>query len=391
MKAVPAARLVTRPFVLAFLASLLQGMALHTFVHLPGFLEQLGATEVTIGAIFAVLALVAVASRPFVGMAMDRRGRRIVILTGAVLHVLVCALYWSIDGLGAWVFAVRGLHGLVEALIFSSLFTYAADIVPETRRTEGIALFGVSGLVPMAVAGLLGDAVLARAGYTELFAVAVGFALLGLIASIPLPEPEVPAHAEPARGFLATILEPRLLPVWALGLIFATALSSVFVFLKTFVLSTGVGSVGGFFAAYAASAVVLRLGFGWVPDRVGAVRALYPAVLLMGAGLALLSLSTSAPLLIAAGALCGFGHGFAFPILAGLVVGRARGSERGSAMSVFTALFHTGMLIGGPLFGATITELGYPGAYALAAVLCAAGAVGFALLERRAEALSAAV
>ncbi len=381
----PPPKLVTRAFVLAFVASLLQGMALHSFVHLPGFLEKLGAPEVTIGAIFAALALVAVASRPFVGRAMDRYGRRVVILTGAVLHVGVCALYWTIDALGPWVFVVRGLHGLVEALIFSSIFTYAADIVPESRRTEGIALFGVSGLIPMAAAGLLGDFVLAHAGYRELFAVAVGFAVLGLLASLPLPEPDASGHTEPARSFLTTVLEPRLLPVWTLGLLFATALSSVFVFLKTYVLSTEVGSVGAFFAAYAGCAVVLRLGFGWVPERVGAIRALYPAVALMGAGLGTLALSTSSTMLVAAGALCGFGHGFAFPILAGLVVGRARGSERGSAMSVFTALFHTGMLIGGPLFGATISRLGYSGAYGFAAALCAAGALGFALLERRAD------
>ena len=84
--------------------------------------------------------------------------------------------------------------------------------------------------------------------------------------------------------------------------------------------------MGLFFSAYSASAVLMRLGLGWVPDRIGAKKSLYPAVLFLTVGLLLLA-NVHSPMEIAvAGVLAGTGHGFVFPILAGLVVApRPRG------------------------------------------------------------------
>src|SRR5207237_1382643 len=162
-------------------------------------------------------------------------------------------------------YAVRALHGVCEASLFASLFAYAADVVPAERRIEGIALFGVSGMLPMSVSSLLGDAILEHATYPTLFTVAIGFSAIGFV----------------------------LLP--ALG--------------------------------------ALAIGF------------------------VLLSTTTEAGIAIAA-VLCGLGHGFTFPILLGMVVSRARPSERGAALALYTALFDAGTLIGGPLLGLLITHAG---------------------------------
>src|SRR5258706_9824238 len=98
-------RLLTRPFVLLAVAHFFQALALHLNVHLPGFLKQLGAPEVEIGSVYALTAGVAIASRPFVGRVMDRRGRRVVILAGGSLHLLVCLLYLTVHARGMWVAA----------------------------------------------------------------------------------------------------------------------------------------------------------------------------------------------------------------------------------------------------------------------------------------------
>jgi MFS family permease len=378
------ARLLTLPFLLVSIASFLQGLATHSYIHLPGFLKELGATEVQIGLIFGAMALVAILSRPMVGRAMDVRGRRGVILAGGALHVVVCAAYLTVHSLGAWIVIVRAAHGIAEAMLFSALFTYAADIVPASRRTEGIAIFGVSGLLPIAFGGLIGDFVLAHGDYSHLFLLSVAFAIAALAVSLPLREQRIELSAdEPDRGFLAAALDRRLLPLWFIGTVFATCLSSIFVFLKTYVMETGIGSVGLFLAAYATAASLLRLFFGWVPDRVGPKRALFPAILVLALGQLLLARSASSLDIAVAGTLSGVGHGFAFPILAGLVVGRARASERGSAISLFTAVFHLGMLIGGPLFGAVIRYAGYSGMYLVAAGVCVVGAGVFAAWDRR--------
>jgi predicted MFS family arabinose efflux permease len=378
-------RLLTRSFALCAAANLLQALSFNLYLHFPGFLRGLGADEVMIGLFSGLTAVAAIAARPSVGRAMDARGRRGVILRGGVVNTIVCSMYLGVTKIGAWLVLVRIVHGLAEAMLFSSLFTLAADMVPAARRTEGLALFGISGILPVSLGGLLGDAILSRASYAVLFACSSLLAALSLLASLPLRDRPRPAHHEtpPSRGFSAAATQRDLLPLWFIGSVFAIALSAVFTFVTTFVLTTGIGSVGLFFSFYSGAAVVLRLFLGWLPERIGPKAALFPALAFQCAGLLALAAATRTRDVALAGALCGLGHGFAFPILSGLVVTRARDAERGAALSLFTAIFDFGVLIGGPAFGAVIRAQGYPTAYRTAAGVVFVGAAGFAVWDAR--------
>jgi len=128
---------------------------------------------------------------------------------------------------------------------------------------------------------------------------------------------------------------------------------------------------------------VLRLFLGWLPERIGPKRALWPALGLLALGLAGLALARSATTVAVSGLLCGFGHGFTFPILSGLVVHRARPAERGVALSLFTSLFDFGMLIGGPAFGFLLERSGYGAMYGAAAAVVVSGTLAFALWDAR--------
>lgn len=375
---------VTRPFLACFAANLAQGLAFNLFLHLPGFLQELGAGEVQIGFLWGLTGATAVACRPEVGRQMDLRGRRRVILAGALLNILVCALYLGIAEIGIALVAVRVLHGASQSVLFSGLMTYAADVVPAGRRTEGLAVFGVSGILPLALGSLLGDALLLAFDYGALFVAATGFAALCLLLVLWLPERRPEGGHEERRGFAASLSQPDLVPIWFVGTLFATALAAAFAFVKTFTVETGVGSLGRFFAAYAGAAILLRVTLAWLPERVGPKRVLLPAMVTFAAGFVLLSRAESALDLGAAGACCGLGHGFTFPILTGLVVTRARAAERGAAIAIFTALFDAGSLIGGPAFGAVLARFGYAAMFQSAAGVIAVGLVVFTAWDRRA-------
>lgn len=374
--------LLTRPFLLVFAAHFLHALAFNLYLHLPGFLAALGATEVAIGVIFGVTATTGIACRPALGRAMDTRGRRVVIVWGGLLHAAVCTLYLTVGGLGPWLYAVRLGHGLADAMLFSSLFAYAADIVPPARRIEGIAIFGVSGMLPISLGGLLGDFILAHGRYPHLFGVSAVCAAAALLLSLPLREPQRKVGEAPPRGIAAAFAQRDLLPVWFLGLSFATAIAAHFTFFKTFVLATSIGSVGLFFTSYSGAAIALRVIAGSVPERIGPKRALFPAMASMAIGLFLLSRASGSVEVGIAGVLCGLGHGFAFPIFVGMVVARSRPSERGAALSIFTALFDGGTLIGGPLFGLVVRAAGYSAMFAAAAGVVVVGATAFAIWDR---------
>jgi len=381
----PGETLFTRRFTLCWLANLAQCMAFSLFLHFPGFLKGIGASALEIGWIFGVTALVSIAVRPTLGAVMDRRGRRGVILWGNALNVVVLALYLTVHEIGPWVYVVRIGHGLSEAMLFTALFTYAADQVPEKRLTQGLAIFGVSGMLPIALAGLLGDFILKESDFTLLFAVATGIAALALVLALPLSEAprNRQRQAEDApEGFLAVALQRNLVPIWFVATTFSVALAAMFTFVKPFVMDTGIGSVGGFFTGYTAVAILLRVFFGWLPDRVGAVRVLLPALALQAAGFFLLASTPTPEEMMVAGMLCGAGHGYAFPILFGLVVTRCREADRGSAMALYTGLFDVGVLLGGPSLGYLIDHSGYPSMFAAAGGLLVVGGLGFAVWDR---------
>lgn len=378
-------RLLTRPFVLCSVANLAQGISFNLFLHLPGYLNALGASDAHVGVIWSITAIAAIAARPPIGRVMDERGRRPVILLGGACNVLVCALYLTVHDLGPAIYAIRIGHGFSQAMLFTVLFTYAADHVPASRRTQGLALFGASGMLSVSLGGLLGDEILARTDYSGLFVAATATALLSLLASLPLHDPPRSdgGDAEPSRGLWVAMRQRDLVPIWWIGGVFAIALASVFTFLKRYVDDSGLASVGSFFSAYAGAAIVLRVFFGWLPDRIGAKRVLFPALGLLVVAFATIAFAHQPRDVVIAGVLFGVGHGMTFPILFGLLVTRARESERGSAMAIFTALFDAGVLVGGPTFGYLIDRWGYAAMYRTAGAAVVVGALVFAAWDRR--------
>jgi len=50
-------------------------------------------------------------------------------------------------------------YGVASGSLFASYFTYASDIVPVSRRSEGIAMFGIWGMLPNALCANVGETV----------------------------------------------------------------------------------------------------------------------------------------------------------------------------------------------------------------------------------------
>jgi len=381
----PTDRLLTRAFLLCAAANFLQSLAFNLYLHLPGRLHELGAGEVQIGVVTAVTSVAAIAVRPPLGRAMDLYGRHRLILFAGVANVAVCLLYLSIDSLGPWTYTVRVLHGIVEAILFTCLFTIAADWVPASRRTEGLALYSASGMLPISLGGLLGDAILSRTDYDGLFVASAGFAAASFLFSLPLQEKlRVRRADDPPPGIGHALLQRDLAPLWFLGAVFGLVLTGVFVFVKRFVMETEVASVGSFFSAYTGAAITVRLVGGRLPDRIGPKRVLLPALATLVAGFGCLAAAEGPREVLAAGVLCGLGHGFIYPTLSSLVVSRASEAGRGAAISIHTSLPDVGGLLGAPLLGWVIEARGFSHMFAFAGLLLALGSVAFVAWDGRA-------
>ena len=357
----------------------MQTAAWALYVHLPGYLQGLGASEWEIGVLIGASAIAAIAVRPWAGSLMDRRGRRPVLLGGAAMAAVASLTYLTIPVLGSWLLTIRIFHGLAEGVLFAVVYVYATDVIPAGLRTEGLAIFGIAGLLPFGIASVLGDWLLVQFSFQELFLTATVFSLIALVTVCFLPELKLPAaegQSSP-RPRMTAAIKRNLLPLWWLVFVYAVTIASVSTFLKTYVAVIGYGSVGGYFMSLALAATAVRFAFLRLPSVLRDVRMIMPAFVLCAVALVVLALAQVGSSFLVAGLLAGVADGFIFTLMLALAVSRSATESRGVVVAVYVAAFDAGILVGSPVLGLVITWLGYTSMYPMTAALAIIGVVTF--------------
>ena len=354
----PLPPLLTRPFVLLVAAHLLQALGYSSMLLLPLYLQHLHASRTQIGFIMATAAISSVAVYPLVAYSLDRIGRRPTLMVGTVLLVSGMGLIGLADRIGPLLYVARGLVGIGIGALFSGYFTAAADLIPVERRTEGLALFGLSGLLPLLI-NPFADRIGITAPDLQWFLPAVGGVIsLSLILLWQLPESRPASEPTPSKpisdGLRATfkvLTAPALWPIWLATVIFGSLVALFMTFATVTAISRGVAHAPMMWLAYAGGAAVVRTVGRRLPDRVGPANLVTPALAVyLGAAL-LMTQAASLQTLLLAALLAGIGHGYLFPVLSGQLVTRVPSKLRGTAMATFTSLWGLCELTASPAFG----------------------------------------
>ena len=365
-----------------FTAAVLEELGFMLLVHAPGYFSELGATEGRIGLLYSAAAVLSLLARPWLGRILDLTHRRTVLLFGGAINAIILLGLSTTSEWGLYLWALFLVQRTVQITLFTAMLTYAADSIPLERRTEGLAIFGLSGLIPIAVGGLAGDVIIESFGFSGLFIAAaiIAIASWSVVWSLPV----LPVRgAQPRRSFWAALAQSNLLPLWFVTLLFAVGLESLFTFTRTFVEDRQVGTTGLFFGTYGVAAAITRVAGGRLYDRLPHRPLLVAGIAAYGAGLGMMAVAQSVPLLFLAAVVTGTAHGAVFPLLSSEVVNRARISERGSAMTTFTAIFDVALLAGAPIVGFLIEGFDYLVAFSTVAVVLVVGSAVYRSWDMR--------
>ena len=338
--------ILTIPFALLVGAHFLHSLGFSSLILLPLYLDHLGADRATVGGVMGIAAVGGLIARPVVGAALDRVGRKTTLAVGTFALVAGLVGIGAPEAVGPGIYGAMVLVGIGTATGFTGYFTLASDLVPAARRTEGIALFGISGMLPLTInpaAGAIGVEGADLRWFFPLIGAAVAASLPFLAAvRAPRPAPAGPApkpNAKPPAHVLVSLSQRPLWPVWLATVVFAGLVAIFMAFATVIAADRGVGNPGIIWLTYAAGAVTVRVFGAWIPGRIGPSRMVPPALLSYATAGVLVALTASPSGFAAAGLFAGFGHGYCFPILTAQTVARVPDRVRGSALSLFTALW----------------------------------------------------
>ena len=351
----------------------------------PLYLAHVGASRSQIGAVMGAAAVGGLLMRPLIGWGLDRWGRKPTLFVGTVIAGLAMFAVGLIDGVGVAAYAVRFVFGLGVAALFTGYFTFCTDLVPAARRTEGIALFGISGLLPLLV-NPAAEHFGVRAADLSWFLPVIGVVmLLSLIPLLPISEPKrVGSHAPPGpKEVLRALRRRELWPVWLATCIFASIVMLTGTFATVAAEARGIDRPATYWLTYAGGSVFVRLIGARLPDKLGTRNMIAPSLAICAAGaLALAGVQDLVDLQVA-GLLGGIGHGYAFPVLTSQVAERTPESVRGSAMSMFTALWDVAFLAVPPAFGALADARGDGFMFTTAGLLATVALAGWMAAEHQ--------
>ena len=375
-----AERLVTRPFIMLLVAHFLQGLGWTSMLLLPMYLESLGADRSQIGEVMAFGGIGGVTALPFAGVALDRVGRRPTLIAGTLCTVVGLVGLGFVHEMSLWVWLARFVAGVGTGTLFAGYFAFVADLIPESRRTEGIALFGISGLLPLLMnpfaEGLAPDPSALRYVFP--------LTSIGVLASLPflilIKEPVRQLGAADRRFRWSAFWSRQLRPVWVANMTFATSVAVFMAFSAVAAAASGMDHSARLWIPYALGAIGVRLIGAKLPDYVGPSNMVVPAIAIYALGMLGLTLANSDGEFLVAALLCGIGHGYCFPVIASQVVGRTPEQYRGSAMALSTGIWEVAAIAAQPIFGEIADRYGDPWCFIVAAATSLVGlTVWFAL------------
>ena len=347
---------------------------------LPLYLsETFGATKDTIGIVLSGYTVAALIIRPFSGYVVDSFSRKKVLMICLSSFFIFFAGYIAASTI--LMFAIcRTLHGGPFGAVTVANSTCAIDVLPASRRNEGIGLYGLSNNFAMAIAPSVGIYLHdAFQSYMVLFWIAlfVAFASVAIGYTIQLPEKEIIKNKQKLSldRFFLTRAWLLAINIAMFGFCWGVLSNYLAIYGKEELGITG--GTGTYFAI---------LSIGLFSSRIQGRKALSEGKLTQNAAEGMCLSLVGFIIFVAihhpiayylSAALIGLGNGHLYPAFLNMFVNVARHDQRGTANSSILIGWDLGFGIGCLLGGVVAEHFSYNATFWMVALENAAAVILF--------------
>ena len=360
---------------------------------LPLYLsEHFGATKDMIGLVLSGYTITALLFRPFSGYVVDSFSRKKVLMVCFGAFSIFFAGYLAASTLLLFTI-VRTLHGGPFGALTVANSTVAIDVLPSSRRTEGIGYYGLSNNLAMAIAPTIGIFIYRLTmSFELLFWLAFAVACIGWLVDATVKPSEKQIVKNKSKLSLDRFF---LVRGWLLG-VNMVAFGFSFGVLSNYLAIYGKEELGitagtgtyfmlcsvGLIASRIQGGKALRKGLLTQNAGQGIVISLigYTLFILMPTLNQLFSIHSSLFTYIGyygSALLIGLGNGHMWPAFQNMTINVADNSQRGTANSTILISWDVGMGLGILLGGVIAEHLGYGAAFWSVALVNATGAALF--------------
>ena len=333
---------------------------------LPFYLSEVfSAGNSTIGIILSCYTVAALCIRPFSGYFLDSFARKPLYLMAYFIFMTMFAGYIIAGSLTLFIM-FRIIQGVSFGMVTVGGNTVVIDIMPSSRRGEGLGYYGLSNNIAMAV-GPMSGLFLHDAGmsFTTIFCCSLGSCMAGFVCASLVKTPyKPPVRREPISLDRFILLKgiPAGISLLLLSIPYGMTTNYVAMYAK----QIGINATTGFFFTFMAIGMAIsRIFSGKIVDR-GKITQVISAGLylvvfsffLLSACVYLISWNNMVCTIVffSVALLLGVGLGIMFPAYNTLFVNLAPNSQRGTATSTYLTSWDVGIGIG-MLTGGYIAEV----------------------------------
>ncbi|MFA1714958.1 MFS transporter [Peribacillus frigoritolerans] len=350
--------------------------------------NELDASTSEAGLISGIFIIGTLIGRLFIGRFIDSIGRKKTLFIGLIFFTLTTILYFVDLGIG-FLLVNRLIHGMAMGMASTATGTIVAQIIPATRKGEGIGYYSMSATLATAIGPFIGLFMAQNTSFQVIFSFCLALGVISLITAFFLyvPALKVTAKVSESKGFkLSNFIEPKALPISIITLLLAFCYSSVLSFISFYAIEIDlVNTASFFFVVYAVAVLLSRPFSGPLMDRKGSNFIMYPAFIIFGIGLLLLSMTTNSFTLLAAGFLIGLGFGNMQSSSQAIAVKLTPPHRMGMATSTFFIMLDAGLGFGPYILGFIIPVTGYSTLYVILGALVIATSVLYYFLHGKKE------
>ncbi len=345
----------------------------------PFHIMSLGGSTTEAGLFLGFLTYASAISAPITGAIADRIGKRLVLII-ASLAITVFSLLYAVAPSYQVILGLVLVHGVFWSGLLSSSSSYVIDILPKSRRAEGMGYSGFASILGVAVAPWIGLWLFDHGGWRLLCLEAAGLNMLMAFLAWRLPPDTLHPHARSLHP--SDLVEWRILVGAVTLFLYSFSYGGITSFVAVYAETVGAPRAL-YFTVFCLTIVATRPFIGRYADRAGHARIIVPCLVMIVLGVWALALAGSPLMFVVSAMLFGLGFGSAYPLFVAHLMHHVAEHRRGATFGAMIGAFDTGIGTGSIAVGWISGRYGFGRAFGIAGAIALLSIPYFLYMEKR--------